>query len=172
MLVVIDYRILPFTLSCLFALALPTLEFWIALLLLTGTLVRFAAFAYAFLLLSFIVGVSVNLKRGRDLNCHCFGSKSKRKIGASLLMQDVLLWISACLLATLTPSWWTSEPWSFTQHAGLTPLAVPLILTAFSAILSIVLGSADLTSRITKLIPSLRKLAPIRARASHQGGSQ
>jgi uncharacterized membrane protein YphA (DoxX/SURF4 family) len=169
MLAVIEYRILPFTLSRLFALILPALELLIALLLVTGTFVRFAALAYAFLMLSFVIGVSVNIRRGRDLRCHCFGSNHKRTITASLVMQDLLLCMSAFLLAVLTPSWWVSEQWSFMRYVGLAPFAALLLLGTFSVILSMVLGSTKVISSRAKLIHSSQKLVPIRARASHQG---
>ena len=169
MLAVIDYRILPFTLSRLFALILPALELLIALLLVTGTFVRLVALAYALLMFSFVIGVSVNLGRGRDLSCHCFGSHHKRKITASLVMQDLLLCMSAFLLAALSSSWWASEQWSFTRYIGLAPFAALLLLGTFSVILSIVLGSTKVISSRARLIPSSRKLAPMRARASHQG---
>lgn len=170
MLAVIEYRILPFTFSRLFALILPGLELLIALLLITGTLVRLAAFSYALLMLSFVIGVSVNLRRGRDMRCHCFGSSHTRKITASLVAQDLLLCMSAFLLAVLTPSWWGSEQWSFTRYIGLAPFGALLLLGTFSVILGMVLGSPKVISSRVRFIPSPRKFVPTRGRTSRQGG--
>ncbi len=169
MLAVIEYRVLPFTLSRLFALILPALELLIALLLVSGSFVRFAALSYALLMLIFVTGVSVNLRRGRDLNCHCFGSHHKRKITAGLVALDLLLCMSALLLVALTPSWWGSEQWSFMLYIGLAPFAALLLLGTFSVILSLVLGSTKLIPSRAKLMPLPRKLVPIRARIPYQG---
>ena len=169
-LAVIEYRMLPFLFSRLLALILPALELLIALLLLTGTFVRLAALSYAILILSFLIAISVNLRRGRDLRCHCFGTKSKRKISAKLVVQDVLLFVSALLLAALTPSWWGSEQWSIMPHDGLVPFAVFLLLGVFSVILSLVLGSTKVISNIAKFIPLLKTFALTKTSASQRGG--
>src|ERR1051326_5840946 len=69
MLAVLEYRVLPPRLSRFYARLVPPLEFFLALLLLTGTAVRSAAAVTSVLLLSFIIGASINRARGRDLDC-------------------------------------------------------------------------------------------------------
>jgi hypothetical protein len=118
-LIVLEYRILPPALGRLYARLLPPLECWLALLFFTGTAIRAAGVLAAVLLLSFIVAVSVNLARGRRLDCHCFGRARQRKIGWGLLLEDGLLLVFASALIALGQSWLTLEPWSVFGVFGL-----------------------------------------------------
>ncbi len=101
-LAVLEYRVLPPQLGWFYARLIPPLELLLALLLLTGTAVRVAAVLVSMLLLSFIVAVSINLARGRDLDCHCFGHTRKQPIGWRLLLQDAVLFGAAIALVLLT----------------------------------------------------------------------
>ncbi len=118
-LAVLEYRILPPRLSWFYARLLPPLEFLLALLLLTGTAVRSAAIVTAVLLLSFIAAVGINLTRGRDLDCHCFGKATRRPIGWRLLLHDGALLGAATAVAVLTSEWVGLEPWSVFRLLGL-----------------------------------------------------
>ncbi len=140
-LAVLEYRILPPRLSWFYARLLPPLEFLLALLLLSGMAVRSAAAVMAVLLLSFIVAVGINLTRGRDLDCHCFGKAPRRPIGWRLLLQDGALLGAALALAALTREWLAPEPWSVLRLLGLVqarsfwPLLGCAAVTACSATL-------------------------------------
>lgn len=140
-LAVLEYRVLPVRLSWCYARLLPPLEFLLALLLLTGTAVRSAAAISTILLLSFIVAVGINLIRGRDLDCHCFGKTTRRPIGWRLLLQDGALLGAAIALAVVTSEWTAPESWSVLRLSGLVPAGslVPLLgcagVTACSAVL-------------------------------------
>jgi len=126
-LTVMEYRVLPPLPSRIYGWSLPPLELLLALLLLSGTDVRLTALVLSLLLLSFILAVSVNIARGRDLNCGCFGTKKQRKIGWTLLLEDLALLGGALTLATLSSSWIGLESWSIFR---LIPprLASPLAL--------------------------------------------
>ena len=117
-LAVLEYRVLPTGLSWFYARLIPPLEFLLALLLLTGTAVLSAAIVTLLLLLSFIAAVGINLVRGRDLDCNCFG-KAKRPIGWKLVLQDTALLGAAIVLATMGRNWLGVEPWSVFRLAGL-----------------------------------------------------
>lgn len=119
LLVVLEYRLLPPSLGRLYGWLLPPGEFLIALLLFTGTAIRTAGVLTALLLLSFIVAISVNLARGRRLDCHCFGNAMQRQIGWGLLLQDGVLLFSAITLIALARSWLNLESWSVLRLAGL-----------------------------------------------------
>ena len=133
-LAVLEYRVLPTGLSWLYARLLPPLECLLALLLLTGTAVRAAAIIIAVLLLSFIVAVSINMVRGRDLDCHCFGKSVKRPIGWRLLLQDGALLGAAIALAVMTREWVAPEFWSVLRLSGLVPAGSVLPLLACVAV--------------------------------------
>lgn len=109
-LVVLEYRVLPPSLGRLYARLLPGLELLVALLLLSGTLVRLAAAAASALFVSFVVGVGVNMVRGRDLDCGCFGKG--RRTGVGLLLQDSALLAASLALAALAGGWVRFAPWS------------------------------------------------------------
>ncbi len=109
---VLEYRILPPFLSKFYGRLLPPLELFLALLLFTGTNVRLAASVLSLLICSFLIAVSINIARGRDLDCNCFGTKLRRRIGWSLLIEDGILLISTIVLVILVPTWMGLEPWS------------------------------------------------------------
>jgi len=139
-LAVLEYRVLPSRFSWFYARLVPPLECLLALLLLTGTAVRFAAILIGMLLLSFIIAIAINLARGRDLDCHCFSKAKKRPIGWRLLLQDAVLLGTAIALA-VPSEWVVPEPWSVFRLFGLIHAGsvVPLLgcggVTACTAVL-------------------------------------
>ncbi len=140
-LAVLEYRVLPPHLSRFYAYLIPSLEFLTALLLLTGTAVRSAAVILSLLLLSFIAAVGINLARGRDLDCHCFGKATRRPIGWRLLLQDGVLLGAAIAIAVVASEWVALEPWSVLRLSGLIqagslwPLLGCAVVTACAAVL-------------------------------------
>ncbi len=118
--VVLAYDVLPPRLGRLYAWLLPPLELFIALLLVVGTVVRAASSVTSLLLLSFIVAIGVNVARGRDLDCHCFGIAARRRIGVELLLQDGALLGAAIALTVVAHEWWGTAPWSVFRLAGMT----------------------------------------------------
>lgn len=118
-LAVLEYRVLPPGLSRLYARLLPPLELLLALLLLSGTAVRSAAIVLSLLLLSFMAAISINLARGRNLDCYCFGKTRRRSIGWGLLLEDCALLGAAIVLAVITSAWIAPEPWSVFRFADL-----------------------------------------------------
>ncbi len=88
---VASYEILPHFLTRPFGILLPWLELGTAILLLSGVMPTVAGLLAAILLICFMVAILVNLLRGRELNCHCFGQLYQEKIGAGVLFQDGIL---------------------------------------------------------------------------------
>jgi uncharacterized membrane protein YphA (DoxX/SURF4 family) len=140
-LAVLEYRVLPPRLSRFYARLVPPLESLVALLLISGTSVRSAAAVLLPMLLSFMVAVGINLARGRNLDCHCFGKATRRPIGWSLLLQDGVLLGAAITLSVVTSEWVAPEPWSVFRLSGLVqagspvPLLVCAIVTVCTAAL-------------------------------------
>lgn len=130
-LAVLDYRILPPALSRVYGLLIPPLEFLIALLLLSGVAVRSAAAVASALMASFIVGVGVNMVRGRDLDCHCFGQVATRTIGWGTLLQDSALLATTLVTVAVTHAWVGVEPWSVLRLSGLVHTGDPWLLLAY-----------------------------------------
>jgi len=103
-LAVMEYRVLPPFLSRLFARIVPPLELLLGTFFLTGTVVRLAAAATTLLLTSFLIGIAVNLARGRRVECNCFGSGRQRKTGWILVFQDLALAGMCLVLLALSPT--------------------------------------------------------------------
>jgi uncharacterized membrane protein YphA (DoxX/SURF4 family) len=149
-LAVLEYRVLPVRFARVYARLVPPAELLAALLLLTGAAVRSAALMVALLLLSFLVGVGVNLARGRDLDCHCFGKSgngaTQHRIGWGLLLRECALLGAALVVLATARQWAGTEPWSVLSLARLVgagslwPLIGCIVATAVAAAL---LGRLD-----------------------------
>jgi putative oxidoreductase len=117
-LTVVEYRILPLKMSKLYALLIPPLELLVALMAITGVALSITAIIMSCLLISFIIAIGVNVIRGRDFDCGCFGSMKRGQISKKLLVYDGLLLGMAILLTIITPKWIEIEPWSVSFLLG------------------------------------------------------
>lgn len=88
---VANYEILPRFLTRPIGILLPWMEMGTAILLLSGKIPTVAALFAAILLICFITAIWINLIRGKDFNCHCFGQLYQEKIGTGVLLQDLIL---------------------------------------------------------------------------------
>jgi hypothetical protein len=85
-----NYQLLPDAAINLIALYLPWLEVFLAAGLFAGIYVRGASLLSALLFLTFAVALTVNLVRGLDISCGCFGAASG-KINWLYLVRDTSL---------------------------------------------------------------------------------
>lgn len=141
-LVTLEYRILPPGLGHAAGWLIPPLELLIALLLISGTASGCTAIASFILLMSFIVAISVNIWRGRTMECNCFGDTQKRKIGWKLLLQDLLLAFMALCLARIAHNWIGLESWSLfytLQHTAFGSIPVLLLCILLTTSMTILL---------------------------------
>lgn len=91
------YQLLPDIAINLMALVLPMLELFLAASLLAGIYVRGASFVTSILFLVFATALSINLARGMDISCGCFG-KSSGNISWLYLIRDLSLFLlSLCV---------------------------------------------------------------------------
>jgi uncharacterized membrane protein YphA (DoxX/SURF4 family) len=94
--IVNNYQILPGEVINVFAIILPWLEFICGLALVAGVFVRPASAWIGWMLVVFLVAVSVALLRGININCGCFSTSSHaRTLGVTLLLQDFGILIMA-----------------------------------------------------------------------------
>jgi len=100
LLTVYEYRVLPQPLGRLYGTGLPPLELYLGIALLSGTAVILGCALAIMLLVSFLVGIGVNVARGRVLDCGCLGLVGRRTVGWPLLIEDVLL-LAVALAALL-----------------------------------------------------------------------
>jgi hypothetical protein len=88
---VAEYEILPAPLAYAFGAVLVPLEAFVALALLSGLAVSLALPLAMGLLLVFGTAVAINLRRHRDMRCHCYGSLGGERLSARSLVQLALL---------------------------------------------------------------------------------
>jgi Methylamine utilisation protein MauE len=92
------YQLLPDFAINLVALILPMLEMFLALSLVSGIYSRGASLISSLLFLIFATALSINLVRGLDISCGCFG-KSSGHINWLYLIRDLSLCLmSLCVL--------------------------------------------------------------------------
>jgi hypothetical protein len=94
-----DYKVLPAPISHIFGLAVILVEVFLAIAMFTGWLTNVALPLAVGLLLTFLMGVSINLVRGRKIACGCFGDErehiSPRTLVRLILLLIAVLWIAA-----------------------------------------------------------------------------
>lgn len=98
---VINYNILPTNLAKLFAYMLPWVEIISGLMLIVGFGTRAASFSLSWLLLSFIIAIWINIKRGVSMECGCFDIFGmNEKIGSAILIRDIVFLVVAIILVS------------------------------------------------------------------------
>jgi peroxiredoxin len=68
-------------------LGLPVCELVVAVVLIPGVSARFGALGALLLLLVFVVGIAVALRRGTETDCHCFGQLHSSPVGWRTLVR-------------------------------------------------------------------------------------
>ena len=96
---VAEYKLLPHTLERPFAAALPVVELTLGMLLLAGLGTAIAAWVAVPVFLSFSIAIGVNMARGRELDCHCFGSVQSEPIGWPALIRSSTLVVASLIVA-------------------------------------------------------------------------
>ncbi|MBN2338814.1 MAG: DoxX family protein, partial [Acidobacteria bacterium] len=98
----------------------PAGEILAALLLIPGATARAGALLSLLLLLLFILGIGVNLMRGRRPDCHCFGQFHSAPIGYKTLLRNTLLLVAALPLILSPRPHPSLFPWAALTAALLT----------------------------------------------------
>ena len=103
------YKIVPFSLSNLAALAMSWGEVAAAVMLILGILTRKAAAAIFILLVVFIVAIATTLVRGMVVDCGCFGEGSSATSWL-LVVRNVLLLAGCFLIMRYNDGAWSVFP--------------------------------------------------------------
>lgn len=98
--VIRGYEILPAGAARWFAPGFAALELLLAVALLWSPAQRIAGFALAALLASYTAAIHVNLRRGRRVDCGCFGPARRQPLSEWLLLRNALL-VGAAVVAGL-----------------------------------------------------------------------
>jgi uncharacterized membrane protein YphA (DoxX/SURF4 family) len=131
---VATYEVLPFRFSHLYARGLPWVEFILGFCLLVGLFTHISAILTVLLLLSFIVAVTINLIRGKDLDCHCFGNLTQEKISIHVLLRNLFLLFLTLFIMWSYKGFFSLEAWLFDwpqQQILIVDELIPLILLGF-----------------------------------------
>ena len=95
---VYNYKLLPDFLINFLAIILPWIELSTGLLLILGITIKENALIISTLLIIFIIAIIINLFRGLDIDCGCFGTVNGTKIGLTKLIENTILLIMGILL--------------------------------------------------------------------------
>jgi uncharacterized membrane protein YphA (DoxX/SURF4 family) len=105
-----NYNLIPTFITPAVVIILPWTEFICGLFLLLGILTNSAAVLIIFLLLGFIFGVSINIYRGADIECGCFGLLFEgESIGLHTIIRDLIMMFFAVALIFLNKNIWKIE---------------------------------------------------------------
>ena len=123
----VDYRVLPASLARPFALLLPWIELGLAAMLLGGFALQFAGACTLLLLIAFTAAIFINLQRGREIPCNCYGLASSELINWGTIARNLLL-MAFALLVTLYGGG-SVDTQQLIRGDGLTPfVTISLIL--------------------------------------------
>lgn len=95
---VVDYKILPVQMASGFAMALLPLEALLAVAFLTGWMTDLALPLAIGMLIIFLIAVGINVRRGREIPCGCFGNTSERISRRTLTRLLMLIFMVLILL--------------------------------------------------------------------------
>ena len=129
---VAEYEVLPKALAGPFATVLPWLELALGALLLLGLGTIVAAALALPLFLSFAVAIAVNLLRGRQLDCHCFGAIQSEQIGWATLVRTAALVLAALAISLEASRFGALEFALFGSGETLPPIGevIPIVFLA------------------------------------------
>lgn len=99
-----NYRLLPDYAINFVAVFLPWLEIIIAISLIIGIKFRGAAFLSSLLFMTFAIALTINLVRGLDISCGCFGASSG-SINWLYLVRDFSLFCMSLLVLLYDRGW-------------------------------------------------------------------
>jgi putative oxidoreductase len=103
------YKLIPFSISNLFAIAVSWSELFAAVMLILGILTRKAAGAVFILLIVFIAAISAVMVRGMVIDCGCFGEGGSETTWL-LLVRNALLLFGAFLIIRYNDGWLSLYP--------------------------------------------------------------
>jgi uncharacterized membrane protein YphA (DoxX/SURF4 family) len=143
-----NYRLLPGRLVHPASVALPVGELAAGLLLALGFVTPAVAIAVAGLLVVFAAAVSVNLARGRSIDCGCFGSVAAKRITWATVARNLALAGLGVVVAAEAPRALALDAAIFGAAGAVSSsqaLAVAIATTA--ALAAVALASAALRYR-------------------------
>src|SRR5690606_7347176 len=112
--------------------ALPAGELLLAVLLLPGATARWAALGAALLFLAFIAGIAVNLAKGNQPDCHCFGQFHSAPAGWPTIIRNSVFTLMAVIIV------WQGSVGPVDWFSGLDDMGQ--IVVVFGTVITALLG--------------------------------
>jgi uncharacterized membrane protein YphA (DoxX/SURF4 family) len=157
---VTNYRLLPRRFSRPVAIWLPRAELGAGLLLAIGVALVPMAYLIAFLLLVFSMAVGINLLRGREMSCNCFGASTPEKITWLTVGRNLVLMGMAISVVFIPPTALAVWPGSDLAATPVTArAAMAMLFTASSAVLLV--GLISQAWRVDKARRALQRYLSI-----------
>jgi uncharacterized membrane protein YphA (DoxX/SURF4 family) len=149
------FAIVPHALVPPLAMAIPTAEVGLALLLLLGVAVHVAGAASALLFSVFGVAIVWNLRRGRHISCGCFGALSEPIEPTTVLRNVALASLSLIAATVASPYLGLAQPLDQGAAGSLPPSsdAVPLAFLALATLLLYMAFETLIRFRETRAAP-------------------
>jgi putative oxidoreductase len=137
---VLSYGILPVRLVRLFAFGLPYLEIVTGSSLLVGLRTRVAALVAGLLFMIFAIAIGINLRRGQELECHCFGKVHLEHISPRILLRNLMFAVFTLPIALFANDFLTLDGWLTNKTGIRSPEnALLLLLLVLAAVILIIL---------------------------------
>ncbi|HET7091414.1 MAG TPA: MauE/DoxX family redox-associated membrane protein [Anaerolineae bacterium] len=150
---VVEYKVLPAKVAYVFALALIPLEAFLAIAFLTGWWADAALPLATVMLIVFLMAVGTNLRRGRKIDCGCFGNTSEQ-ISPRTMARLLLLLTTVLLLVVFKGTGGASLPSRGAMTADVSTF-IYLLQTAFLAAFLILLAAWMLS--LPEVVPLVRR---------------
>lgn len=136
-----EYALVPDRAVRPLSLILPAGELLIGLALVVGVAAPFTSSLAAALLAMFTAAIGINVYRKRQMDCHCHGIATTKRIGAAVLLRNVALITAASTAATLSATgsppdgWVRPDAWGWTAITSVGDALLVAILVSTSALL-------------------------------------
>ncbi len=136
---VVEYQILPGEVAYLFGLILIPSEAFLAIALLTGFAPNVTLLLTIGMLVVFLVAVGINLRRGRQVSCGCFGNATEKISPRTLARLLLLLCVTLLLLAYQNMG--NAPSLTLTSLTADSSALVYLLYTTFLALFLLLMGA-------------------------------
>jgi hypothetical protein len=157
----VAYEVLPERVARVVGFTIPWIELALALALILGVALPIAGTLAAFVLTSFALAVAVNLRRGRQINCNCYGVAATVTISwATIARICMLLAMSATVAivsAAVVPLDRWLIPWSGDGAAASSVTAafvLTLLIGCGIVLVYLVEWGVNVHARVAELDPT------------------
>jgi uncharacterized membrane protein YphA (DoxX/SURF4 family) len=113
-----DYAILPDGAIIPVALALPIAEGALGAALLIGIALPLSGILAVIMLASFTAAIGINLRRGRQIGCNCYGIAGTRRIGVAIIARNAALLSLSVTVVVLGAVIAGSDYWRYPSDSG------------------------------------------------------